>query len=105
MKFFSIRRPHIRQLLSRRFRHVLARGARDIESVYPGGFKKIVHVRLISKIGMIKEDHLLRKRVRQFYTIKAICLHKQHGKLDDLIEFANIQAQLDDKERNAKLQK
>ena len=35
----------------RRFRPVLAKGAHDIESVYPGGFKKIVHVRLISKVS------------------------------------------------------
>ena len=48
---------------------------------------------------MIREDHLLRKRVRQFYVIKAICLHKQNCQLDDLIEFANIQAQIDDKEK------
>ena len=52
---------------------------------------------------MVREDHLLRKRVRQFYAIKAICLHRQNGKLDDLIEFANIQAQIDDKERNVKV--
>ena len=48
---------------------------------------------------MIREDHLLRKRVRQFYVIKAICLHKQNCHLDDLIEFANVQAQIDEKEK------
>ena len=47
---------------------------------------------------MIREDHLLRKRVKQFYAIKAICLHRQSGSLDDHIEFATIQAQISEKE-------
>ena len=47
---------------------------------------------------MVREDHLLRKRVKQFYAIKAICLHKQSSSLDDYIEFANIQAQIAEKE-------
>ena len=81
----------------RRFGSVLAKCARDIESTYQGGFKKLVHVRLISKVGIVKEDHLLRKRVRQFYAIKAICLHNQVGMLDDHIEFITIQTQMDDK--------
>ena len=34
----------------RRFRPVLAKCARDIELAYQGGFKKSVHVRLISKV-------------------------------------------------------
>ena len=34
----------------RRFGSVLERSARDIEGVYHGGFKKLVHVRLISKV-------------------------------------------------------
>ena len=50
------------------------------------------------KVSLVKEDHLLRKRIKQFYAIKAICLHTNNGCLDDRIEFANIQAQLEDKE-------
>ena len=34
----------------RRFGTVLAKAARDIESLYTGGFKKLVHVRLVSKV-------------------------------------------------------
>ena len=49
---------------------------------------------------MIKEDHLLRKRVRQYYAIKAVCLHRSEGTLDDHIEFATIQQQINDKEPN-----
>lgn len=82
----------------RRFGAVLAKAARDIENIYHGGFKKLVHVRLVSKVGMVKEDHLLRKRVQQYYAIKAICLTKKASTLDDFIEFANIKIQIDDKE-------
>ena len=49
---------------------------------------------------MVKEDHLLRKRTQQFYAIKAICLTKKVSTLEDFIEFANIQLQIEDKEMN-----
>ena len=64
-----------------------------------GNKKEFYFIYFAFQIGMIREDHLLRKRVRQFYVIKAICLHKQNCQLDDLIEFANIQAQINDKEK------
>ena len=44
------------------------------------------------------EDHLLRKRVHQFYAIKVICLTNKTAKLDDHIAYAAIQIQINDKE-------
>ena len=43
----------------RRFGSVLAKAARDIESIYHGGFKKLVHVRLVSKVYIITLLHII----------------------------------------------
>ena len=50
----------------RRFGSVLAKGARDIESQYLGGFKKLVHVRLISKVRMMKSHIYLYFSIESF---------------------------------------